>query len=602
MTCSRHGFEGPTVPWYEIQDLMLRFKTDVLLLLDCCFAAQAGRGRDSGPYRFEILAAAAMGQKTAPPGPDSFTVALIREMEEAIARDGYVDMNQTQRRLSHRERKLIATPVHITLANRSAIRLTPRPTGSEDIVSTQQAHSSLHLQLQVQVKHEITESNIGQFKDWLTSRIPDTVFGLNVIRTTEHVQSVVADLQKGSKAFVKEVDAASKDECISSWGRLISIVKQYQAVSSLELPGSEEEETQRTKDFLDELEARNGKMKNLIERAIFGITNNLDVDALEDAAEDENMLALGMSEEFRLRKIIKYGVLKPPEPDPAESDQDPKVLHEFKDYGLYIDPKQIPVVEKRVNLLRELLSTRKSTEFRSLKCLRAAHEPAKNRLKLDFEIPEYASGPKYISLQDIIQNYKGKERPTLEQRLRICVDISKALYKWHLVGWLHQSISSRNVIFFADSTSQEVNFSSPFLHGFDFARPETDVSIGISGDDFETTIYRHPERQGSSAQRHQRKHDVYSLGVVMLEVGLWQCATDMFKSKDPAQSPLKVRERLQKNCQERLAHFVGQSYQRAVSTCLSSDFGIVADDQSGSAFLKAFREQVIEEISKGIVP
>ena len=68
---------------------------------------------------------------------------------------------------------------------------------------------------------------------------------------------------------------------------------------------------------------------------------------------------------------------------------------------------------------------------------------------------------------------------------------------------------------------------TPYLVGFSYARRGTARSTGSSRADWRNEIYRHPERQGAELGidpevYYKAYHDVYSLGVVLLELGLWE--------------------------------------------------------------------------------
>ncbi|KAK8061061.1 hypothetical protein PG997_015282 [Apiospora hydei] len=82
---------GSTLRWYKIQELMRESSADILLILDCCFAAQAARGRNDRRGRFEILAAAAMGMPTRGPGKKSFTTVLLEDIHEEVAKGGVIE-------------------------------------------------------------------------------------------------------------------------------------------------------------------------------------------------------------------------------------------------------------------------------------------------------------------------------------------------------------------------------------------------------------------------------------------------------------------------------------------------------------------------------
>jgi hypothetical protein len=55
--------------------------------------------------------------------------------------------------------------------------------------------------------------------------------------------------------------------------------------------------------------------------------------------------------------------------------------------------------------------------------------------------------------------------------------------------------------------------------GFEFSRPEFDFSSGRPDKDPARNVYRHPARQGKPDKPFAKIHDIYALGVVLLEIG-----------------------------------------------------------------------------------
>lgn len=160
----------------------------------------------------------------------------------------------------------------------------------------------------------------------------------------------------------------------------------------------------------------------------------------------------------------------------------------------HIDPRDQPDLESRVKLLATLLGEQKADGFRSLRCLQWSHQPIARIYTLDFAIPAQYDGCQYTTLEAVIRQSKRQARPTLNERIRISYLLEKALQKWHVVGWVHQSISSNHVLIFQNKHTRQVDFSPPFLHGFEFARPDSDPFIGRASDNLEFNIYRHPDR------------------------------------------------------------------------------------------------------------
>jgi hypothetical protein len=150
-----------------------------------------------------------------------------------------------------------------------------------------------------------------------------------------------------------------------------------------------------------------------------------------------------------------------------------------------------------------------------------------------------------------------------------------------------------------DSTETRVmvNCSEPWILGFEFSRPEPFFSMGQS--DFEPTrdIYRHPDRQGQPMETFKKIHDIYALGVVLLEIGLWEPAVklekDMFAH---ARNPRAVQAQLVKHAQRRLEPRVGRKYKEVVLKCLRGDFGIQNDTREDLKLQQAFHHQVVDVI------
>jgi hypothetical protein len=104
--------------------------------------------------------------------------------------------------------------------------------------------------------------------------------------------------------------------------------------------------------------------------------------------------------------------------------------------------------------------------------------------------------------------------------------------------------------------------------GFEESRENEGQSsnVGFYGD-WQTNIYRHPERQGEHpANRYSMIHDVYSLGVVLLELGLWQ-PLDKYKQQLHLKSPNQALEFLQ-TLAGRTAITMGERYRDIVLFCL----------------------------------
>jgi hypothetical protein len=87
---------------------------------------------------------------------------------------------------------------------------------------------------------------------------------------------------------------------------------------------------------------------------------------------------------------------------------------------------------------------------------------------------------------------------------------------------------------------------------------------------------------------------VYSLGVILLEIGLWERAEDMISSLKPEQRvPGPVSQYLLRHANERLEHRCGEVFANAVRKCLALNFDEDSDEASIANLSELERQQKI---------
>ena len=169
-----------------------------------------------------------------------------------------------------------------------------------------------------------------------------------------------------------------------------------------------------------------------------------------------------------------------------------------------------------------------------------------------------------------------------------------------MAGWHHQEISSRNIHFFSTPTSPEPEFTTPYLCGFDFSRESGKISTKRDEKDMQFSVYRRPEKQSDTTSAHVLRHDIYSFGVVLLDLGLWDDPDESWKStmkvkpvnRDQARV---VYKRLQ--CfTGRLSFCIGSCYAEAVQSCLDDRCFDAASDRETT---EIFVSKVLSKIHNG---
>lgn len=262
---------------------------------------------------------------------------------------------------------------------------------------------------------------------------------------------------------------------------------------------------------------------------------------------------------------------------------------------------------QRMCRLATLLRQPKAAEngFRTLRCSGVVQEiyPEK-RFAFVYELPSPSQIP--VSLNEAIdsRDFKTLVRPTLNEKFRLASSIAETVFQFHSVHWLHKSIRSEHVLFFYDGHAH-LDFCKPHLVGFEFSRDENDRSTTEKDDSLACNIYRHPDRWGPPEERFGVLHDIYSLGVVLLEIGIWRPLLGFDKHFDEMNSD-EVKNCLELHAKERLPHYMGVEYTRAVLTCLGGE--LVQEEQAseksvgsghqskGEEMQMAFWENVVERV------
>lgn len=138
-------------------------------------------------------------------------------------------------------------------------------------------------------------------------------------------------------------------------------------------------------------------------------------------------------------------------------------------------------------------------------------------------------------LRDTDSNGNRILRHSLDQRFELARQISTAILFIHSVGWVHKGVRTSN-IFLAQSEGALAQgrrypefLGTSFLTGFDYTRRDAARSTGDETEGaWQRAIYQPPDRNISSdedssdAPSYKAEHDIYSLGVVLVEIGRWK--------------------------------------------------------------------------------
>jgi hypothetical protein len=240
------------------------------------------------------------------------------------------------------------------------------------------------------------------------------------------------------------------------------------------------------------------------------------------------------------------------------------------------------------NIAQLLNTTTKPAELLTLHCEGYFDEAQDSRYGFVFTSRE-SSGDNLISLKKLLDEPTVELLPTLEHRYQIAYAVGRSIAILHTAGWLHKSIRSQNVLF--NIKEGKVLWERPYLVGFEFSRPDKpDASSEKPEQSARFNLYRHRSAQGDPNESYRKEFDLYSFGVVLLEIGLWRSAWSWRKE---GMTPMRFYEALLDLTSQKLAHFMGVEYRDATKKCLNGELSL-----RGIPILKSFFIEVVEELGR----
>ena len=276
----------------------------------------------------------------------------------------------------------------------------------------------------------------------------------------------------------------------------------------------------------------------------------------------------------------QYGILK-------QGDQLEDIMAEFRPYPKNLKNYSMSEYRSRrlkvCQLAQMLLSTQDAE-------LRVSFPCVKFRCLAEIENPDNPgfvlvySSKGISSLGEEIQKFhEGRKTPPPKRvRQLMALNLAKAILALHLSHQVHGRINPENIFFDLsnanDSASEEEALATPLLAGFEVSRAVGGRSDFLDEEVPSQRVYLHPDRHPMGSQKlHQRRpHDIFSLGLVLIEIGLWQRFHYMQKyqesSTDLERQAFAVRLRKAFSREQvGRAGDMGRIYHTLVNYCLANE-------------------------------
>ncbi|EHK25102.1 uncharacterized protein TRIVIDRAFT_144969 [Trichoderma virens Gv29-8] len=223
------------------------------------------------------------------------------------------------------------------------------------------------------------------------------------------------------------------------------------------------------------------------------------------------------------------------------------------------------------------------------------------------------------------------EHSSLTARFDLARQLVKAVSYVHLYEFVHKNIRPETILILSNGSHVSIDAGgdekagayseTAVLVGFDVLRDAEGKTHRLGDDDWEKNLYRHPHRQGKTPETdYNMRHDIYSVGVCLLEVGLWESFIEYDNVNAKEQEALKqislettnlrlsslVKDRLLQLARGVLRRKMGIKYSKVVETCLTcldpnnEDFGDEKEfqDMDGVAEGVRYIEKVVQRLGE----
>lgn len=209
-----------------------------------------------------------------------------------------------------------------------------------------------------------------------------------------------------------------------------------------------------------------------------------------------------------------------------------------------------------------------------------------------------------MTLEDTINadRFPDSEVP-LNERFQLAYKLAEAILFLHAAGFVHKNITSSSIVTLRRNDLACMRLGNAYLMGFDLIRgvdARTSNEGAVKRDEAaESTsiwnfdIFQHPDRlRGENSQRYTKTYDIYSLGVVLLQIGSWEPLSEIASSCDQEHPAAWPEELSDAAC--RLNPRTGERFRRLVQWCLALDGTTVVRETE-------FVEEVLDPLEELVI-
>ena len=301
----------------------------------------------------------------------------------------------------------------------------------------------------------------------------------------------------------------------------------------------------------------------------------------------------------KLVEVQKIGELRVMKPSSTDNSKAELVVVDTKEHSIKINDQFI----RRLEYLAAFLhSIEKPGNYRLLPCRGFYHDLGRFSSSLVYEFPRLpipqASSSSIVTLESVLTNPEQYNTLDLGDRFWLAHKLALSLLQFHKTAWLHRNIRSSNIIFLhtEDTPFDPRQF---YFVGLAHSR-QNDPNVHTDGPPGRSDIDHYIDPRYLDTERFQIEYDRYSLGIVLLEIGLWKTLPQAYGRSWEELNEKQARDKTREQLLPRLGPAVGRMYRDAVEKCLEGTFGGGGKDgvKDDVASHLGFATEVVEALGR----
>lgn len=171
------------------------------------------------------------------------------------------------------------------------------------------------------------------------------------------------------------------------------------------------------------------------------------------------------------------------------------------------------------------------TQFHVPLCAGYYDDEESQRFGLIYRMPDAApQADEATTLSQLLRQQWDKAPPALQSRISLAKELATSLYFLHAVNWLHKGLRNESILVLMRDGIPD--YSKPYISGFEYSRPD-EKELTSTENAEAWAVYVHPHYLGADKPGYRKTYDMYSMGIILLEIAYWKPAEQILGFRQP---------------------------------------------------------------------